>query len=137
MNLTTWDTSAPVAVTVVVDPFHSVAEANEENNSMTVQLTPAVLLPDLIVAGINSGPGNHLGVIVRNNRKANLPLGSRGIADVLVNGQKAGFFDLGTPTESFFGGIGAVGGFSSYLLSLVVVVPHALFSAIAGSHTSG
>jgi len=124
--ITSWEVTSATSVMVVVDTLDNIAESNEQNNALITGLSPqpdppGTSLPDLVVTGITTGIGNRLAVIIRNTGKVNLPVGSRGVADVFVNGQKLGFFDLGKPTESFFGGIGAAGGFSSYLLNHVVM----------------
>ena len=109
-------------VTVTADTAQAIEEADEGNNSLTVELSPqpAADLPDLKVAGITVAAENHLAVIIWNDSETAVSRGSSGIARIRINGQQIGFFDLGKPTESFFGGIAAAGGFSSYLIDYTV-----------------
>ena len=121
--LTAWQITVPTTVTVIVDPLNSVTELDEQNNSSTTLVAPAAAigrLPDLIVSGITTTAGNRLAILVMNAGEAPLPDASAGIANVFVNRERIGFFDLGIPSESFFGGIGAPGGFSSYLLDYTI-----------------
>jgi len=116
-----WPITAPVVVSVFVDATDTVDEADENNNTKIVELSPqpdppGTPLPDLVVDGIMAGPGDRLAVVVRNAGAGAVPKGSTAIAKVYVNGQAAGYFDLGRPVESFLGGIAVPGGFSSYLL---------------------
>jgi hypothetical protein len=116
-----WPVSSTVVVSVTVDEEDEIEESNESNNTLAVALSPQPdppwqPMPDFVVDGVCTGPGNHLAVIVRNAGRAGVPKGSTALARVYINGQMAGYFDLGRPMESFFGGIGVPGGFSSYLL---------------------
>jgi hypothetical protein len=116
--LTAWEIAVPTTVAVIVDPLNNVTELDEQNNSNTTLVAPAAtrsMLPDLTVSGITTTAGNRLAILVMNAGEA-LPEASAGVANVFVDRQRIGFFDLGIPSESFFGGIGAPGGFSSYLL---------------------
>lgn len=120
-------------VKVLADSTQAIAESDEQNNSAIKELSPQpdppgsdpvpVERPDLKVAGVTTAAGNRLAIMIQNSGKANTPAGIGALAEIWLGGQRLGLIDLGKPTESFFGGIGAAGGFSSYLLDYVVTAP--------------
>ena len=118
--LTDLTLSKEASVTIIADATKSVLEADENNNSLTVYLTPKPEqplpdlpdLPDLKVSGVTTAAGNRLAIIIRNIGKGSIPAGATAVAEIHINKQKVGSIDLGKPTESFFGGIVAAGGFS-------------------------
>ncbi len=119
--VTAWDIAVPATVTIVVDALNNVTELDEQNNTATIAVAPQPeptkpRLPDLKVSGITTIDGGRLAILVMNAGDAPLPKASAGTANVFVAGERIGFFDLGYASESFFGGIGTPGGFSSYLL---------------------
>jgi hypothetical protein len=133
------------AVKVLADSTQAIAESDEQNNSNLKELSPqpdppgsdpvpvpepieppAADLPDLKVAGVTTAAGNRLAIMIQNSGKADTPAGIGALAEIWLGGQRLGLIDLGKPTESFFGGIGAAGGFSSYLLDYVLTAPAAI-----------
>lgn len=120
-------------VKVLADSTQAIAESDETNNSAVKELSPqpdppgsdlpALDLPDLSVAGVTTAAGNRLAIMIQNSGKADTPAGIGALAEIWLGGQRLGLIDLGKPTESFFGGIGAAGGFSSYLLDYVMTAP--------------
>ena len=138
--LTAWDIKTPTTVTVVVDPLNSVTELDEQNNNATVLVAPQPesserKLPDLIVSGITTTAGGRLAILVMNAGDAPLPKASTGVANVFVAEERIGLFDLGRPSESFFGGIGSPGGFSSYLLDYTISGEPSVLVAVDATNT--
>lgn len=133
---------ATTSVKVLADSTQAIAESDEQNNSAVRELSPQpdppgsdlplLDLPDLEVAGVTTAAGNRLAIMIQNSGKVDLPAGASAVAAVNIGGQDMGFIDLGKPTESFFGGIGAAGGFSSYLVDHLMTGP-AIVSVLVDS----